>query len=175
MAFAGHCGLNIDIGHYDKDILAALFSEELGAVIQIKQADREKVEACLAEHGLSECVHYIGMAIKDDIVAINSVGKEIYREKRSQLRLWWAETSWQMQRLRDNPECADQEHQAKQDLTDPGLNVKLNFDPADDIAAPYIMTNRAPKVAVLREQGSIPMLKWRLHFTVQVLLPSMCI
>lgn len=153
MAFAGHCGLNIDIGHYDKDILAALFSEELGAVIQIKQADREKVEACLAEHGLSECVHYIGMAIKDDIVAINSVGKEIYREKRSQLRLWWAETSWQMQRLRDNPECADQEHQAKQDLTDPGLNVKLNFDPADDIAAPYFMTNRAPKVAVLREQG----------------------
>ncbi|SPP31628.1 Phosphoribosylformylglycinamidine synthase [Arsenophonus endosymbiont of Aleurodicus floccissimus] len=153
MAFAGHCGLDIDIGHYDKDILAALFSEELGAVIQVKQADREMVEACLAEHGLAGCVQYLGTAIKDDIVTINSHGREIYREKRSQLRLWWAETTWQMQRLRDNPACADQEHQAKQDLTDPGLNVKINFDPADDIAAPYIMTTPSPKVAVLREQG----------------------
>ena len=153
MAFTGHCGLNIDISSYDKDILAALFSEELGAVIQVKQQDRQMVEACLAKHGLAEWVHYIGMATKDDIIAINSHNSEIYREKRSQLRLWWAETTWQMQRLRDNPACADQEHQAKQDLTDPGLNVKLNFDPADDIAAPYIMTNHSPKVAVLREQG----------------------
>ncbi|HGJ5877177.1 MAG TPA: phosphoribosylformylglycinamidine synthase [Arsenophonus sp.] len=153
MAFTGHCGLNIDISSYDKDILAALFSEELGAVIQVKQQDRQMVEACLAKHGLVEWVHYIGMATKDDIIAINSHNSEIYREKRSQLRLWWAETTWQMERLRDNPACADQEHQAKQDLTDPGLNVKLNFDPADDIAAPYIMTNHSPKVAVLREQG----------------------
>ncbi|HFQ5649440.1 TPA: phosphoribosylformylglycinamidine synthase subunit PurQ, partial [Yersinia enterocolitica] len=77
----------------------------------------------------------------------------VYSEKRSTLRLWWAETTWQMQRLRDNPDCADQEHQAKQDERDPGLNVKLTFDPAEDIAAPYIIKQVRPKVAVLREQG----------------------
>ncbi|MGP1939261.1 MAG: phosphoribosylformylglycinamidine synthase [Arsenophonus sp. ET-DL9-MAG3] len=153
MAFAGHCGLNIDIGNYNKDILAVLFNEELGAVIQVKQEDRKMVETCLTEYGLSECVQYIGIAIKEDLITINNKGMEIYREKRSQLRLWWAETTWQIQRLRDNKECADQEHFAKQDLTDPGLNVKLNFDPADDIAAPYIMKNPSPKVAILREQG----------------------
>ncbi|MFP3019575.1 MAG: phosphoribosylformylglycinamidine synthase [Arsenophonus sp.] len=153
MAFAGHCGLNIDVGNYDKDILASLFSEELGAVIQVKRRDKEIVKACLAEHGLSECVQDIGMAVKNNMVSIHSYGREIYRKKRSQLRLWWAETTWKIQRLRDNPECADQEHLAKKDLTDPGLNVKLNFDPENDIIAPYIMTTHSPKVAILREQG----------------------
>ncbi|MFP3014070.1 MAG: phosphoribosylformylglycinamidine synthase [Arsenophonus sp.] len=153
MAFAGHCGLNIDVGNYDKDIIAALFSEELGAVIQIKKEDIKIVESCFAEHGLSKCVHNIGMSIKENIVIIKSDRREIYREKRSQLRLWWAETTWQIQRLRDNPECADQEHIAKQDITDPGLNVKLNFDPEDDITVPYVIKNILPKVAILREQG----------------------
>ncbi|WP_163547171.1 hypothetical protein, partial [Klebsiella pneumoniae] len=74
-------------------------------------------------------------------------------EKRSTLRVWWAETTWQMQRLRDNPECADEEHRAKQDSHDPGLNVHLTFDPAEDIAAPYIATGSRPRIAVLREQG----------------------
>ncbi|EIX9506414.1 phosphoribosylformylglycinamidine synthase subunit PurQ, partial [Klebsiella pneumoniae] len=66
---------------------------------------------------------------------------------------WWAETTWQMQRLRDNPACADQEHEAKANDADPGLNVKLSFDINDDVAAPYIATGARPKVAVLREQG----------------------
>ncbi|MDT9587199.1 MAG: phosphoribosylformylglycinamidine synthase [Candidatus Arsenophonus melophagi] len=153
MAFVGHCGLKIDIGHHNNDLLGALFSEELGAVIQVKTVDRKEVEFYLAQHGLADCVQYIGMAIQGNIIVINSFEKEIYRENRSQLRLWWAETSWQIQRLRDNPECADQEHKAKEDLKDPGLNVRLNFDPTDDIAVPYIMKNHAPKVAVLREQG----------------------
>lgn len=153
MAFAGHCGLNIDISYHDNDILAALFSEELGAVIQVKQVDSEEVKACFTEHGLAEYIYYIGRATNNNIIAINNADREIYREKRSQLRLWWSETSWQIQRLRDNPVCADQEHQAKQDLTDPGLNVKLNFDPANDIAVPYIRKNPTPKVAILREQG----------------------
>ncbi|MGS6558016.1 phosphoribosylformylglycinamidine synthase subunit PurQ, partial [Escherichia coli] len=74
-------------------------------------------------------------------------------ESRTTLRVWWAETTWQMQRLRDNPECADQEHQAKSNDADPGLNVKLSFDINEDVAAPYIATGARPKVAVLREQG----------------------
>ncbi len=60
-----------------------------------------------------------------------------------------------MQRLRDNPQCADQEHEAKANDADPGLNVKLSFDINEDIAAPYIATGARPKVAVLREQGEL--------------------
>ncbi|MDX7989115.1 phosphoribosylformylglycinamidine synthase [Xenorhabdus sp. 12] len=153
MAFAGHCGLKVDISAFDEDILAALFNEELGAVIQVRETDREPVEKLLADYGLSECVHYLGKARVGDDFVISSHNMEVYRQNRSVLRLWWAETTWQMQRLRDNPECADQEHLAKQDVEDPGLNVKLSFNPAEDIAACYIAKQVRPRVAVLREQG----------------------
>ena len=84
---------------------------------------------------------------------IEADGHAVFSESRTTLRMWWAETTWQMQRLRDNPECADQEHNAKANDNDPGLNVKLSFDINEDIAAPYIATGARPKVAVLREQG----------------------
>ena len=153
MAFAGHCGVNVDISAFDEDILAALFNEELGAVIQIRAQDSEYVSRCFAEAGLSAYLHDLGSAIEGDDIRINSRNTCVYQEKRSQLRQWWAETTWQMQRLRDNADCADQEHQAKLDLADPGLNAHLTFDIAEDIAAPYIMKGIQPKVAVLREQG----------------------
>ncbi|CRG49045.1 phosphoribosylformylglycinamidine synthase [Yersinia wautersii] len=153
MAFAGHCGVTVDIQSLGNDALAALFNEELGAVIQVRAEQRADVEKLLADHGLANCVHYLGRAVAGDTFDIRSGTDVVYSEKRSTLRLWWAETSWQMQRLRDNPDCADQEHQAKQDESDPGLNVKLTFDPAEDIAAPFILKQARPKVAVLREQG----------------------
>lgn len=153
MAFAGHCGLNVDISAYDEDILAGLFNEELGGVIQISAEHQDVVEALFTQYGLADCLHYLGQATQDDAVIIQSRETEVYNEKRSTLRLWWAETTWQMQRLRDNPECADEEHQAKQDINDPGLNVHLTFDPSEDIAAPYIATGSRPRIAVLREQG----------------------
>ncbi|HEC8328369.1 MULTISPECIES: phosphoribosylformylglycinamidine synthase [Providencia] len=153
MAFAGHCGINVDISSFDEDTLAALFNEELGAVIQISGADRAYVEACFAEAGLANCVHYLGSAIHDDVVIINSRDTVVYRESRSLLRQWWAETTWQMQRLRDNEVCADEEHAIKQDNQDPGLNAHLTYDIDDDIAAPFILSGVRPKVAVLREQG----------------------
>ncbi len=153
MAFAGHCGVDVDVQSLGNDALAALFNEELGAVIQVRAGQRAEVETLLAAHGLANCVHYLGCAVEGDSVDIRSGTDVVYREKRSTLRLWWAETTWQMQRLRDNPDCADQEHQAKQDERDPGLSVKLTFDPSQDIAAPYIVKQARPKVAVLREQG----------------------
>lgn len=153
MAFAGHCGIDVDIQSQGNDSLAALFNEELGAVIQVRAEQRAAVEKILADHGLADCVHFLGRAIEGDAFDIRSGTDAVYREKRSTLRLWWAETTWQMQRLRDNPACADQEHEAKKDERDPGLNVKLTFDPAQDIAAPYIIKQARPKVAVLREQG----------------------
>ncbi|EMF4670758.1 phosphoribosylformylglycinamidine synthase [Providencia stuartii] len=153
MAFAGHCGINVDISEFDEDILAALFNEELGAVIQIKQQDKQYVENCFAEAGLGECLHYLGTVTQEDALVINSRDTVVYQESRSTLREWWAETTWQMQRLRDNEACADEEHKAKLDSQDPGLNTQLTFDIAEDIAAPYILSGVRPKVAVLREQG----------------------
>ena len=153
MAFAGHCGVNVDIAALGQDHLAALFNEELGGVIQVRAADREAVEELLAANGLADCVHYLGQASASDRFVIEAAGQAVFSESRTTLRMWWAETTWQMQRLRDNPECADEEHQAKANDSDPGLNVKLSFDINEDIAAPYIATGARPKVAVLREQG----------------------
>ncbi|ARJ42739.1 phosphoribosylformylglycinamidine synthase [Pantoea alhagi] len=153
MAFAGHCGIEADIATLGADALAALFNEELGAVIQVSAQDRAAVEALLSEHGLSDCVHYLGKALPGDRFVIHAGDKVVYSESRSTLRVWWAETTWQMQRLRDNPNCADQEHEAKKDDNDPGLNVHLTFKPQEDIAAPFIARGARPKVAVLREQG----------------------
>ena len=153
MAFAGHCGLTADIASLGNDALAALFNEELGAVIQVRAEDRADVEKTLASFGLADCSHYLGTVEQGDRFIITQGDKPVYSESRTTLRTWWAETTWQMQRLRDNPECADQEHEAKTHDRDPGLNVKLNFAPAEDIAAPYIAKGARPKVAVLREQG----------------------
>jgi phosphoribosylformylglycinamidine synthase len=153
MAFTGHCGVEADIAALGNDSLAALFNEELGAVIQVAAADRAQVEHVFAQHGLADCVHVLGKAVQGDRFVITSGDSAVYSESRTTLRTWWAETTWQMQRLRDNPACADQEHDAKKNDQDPGLNVALTFKPEEDIAAPYIATGARPKVAVLREQG----------------------
>jgi phosphoribosylformylglycinamidine synthase len=153
MAFTGHCGVEADIAALGNDSLAALFNEELGAVIQVAAADRAQVEQVFAQHGLADCVHVLGKAVHGDRFVITSGDSAVYSESRTTLRTWWAETTWQMQRLRDNPACADQEHEAKKNDQDPGLNVALTFKPEEDIAAPYIATGARPKVAVLREQG----------------------
>lgn len=153
MAFTGHCGIEADIAALGSDALAALFNEELGAVIQVAAADRAHVEQVFADQGLGKCVHFLGQALQGDRFVITSGDSAVYSESRTTLRTWWAETTWQMQRLRDNPECADQEHEAKKNDLDPGLNVNLTFKPQEDIAAPYIATGARPKVAVLREQG----------------------
>ncbi|MBF8206578.1 phosphoribosylformylglycinamidine synthase, partial [Salmonella enterica] len=153
MAFAGHCGVQVDIAALGDDHLAALFNEELGGVIQVRAEDRDAVEALLAQYGLADCVHYLGQTLAGDRFVITANDQTVFSESRTTLRVWWAETTWQMQRLRDNPQCADQEHEAKANDADPGLNVKLSFDINEDIAAPYIATGARPKVAVLREQG----------------------
>ncbi|EMN5859518.1 phosphoribosylformylglycinamidine synthase [Pluralibacter gergoviae] len=153
MAFAGHCGVEVDIAALGDDRLAALFNEELGGVIQVRAEDRAVVEQIFTDRGHADCVHYLGKATGGDRFVITADGRPVYSESRTQLRMWWAETTWQMQRLRDNPACADQEHEAKRNDGDPGLSARLTFDPAEDVAAPFIATGARPKVAVLREQG----------------------
>ncbi|MGH1389383.1 MAG: phosphoribosylformylglycinamidine synthase [Aeromonas jandaei] len=153
MAFAGHCGLDIQLDRIGGELLPALFNEELGAVIQVRREDKEAVMTLLAGHGLAACSHVLGTVREGDLITLQRAGQEVYRASRTALRTIWGETSWQMQRLRDNPECADQEHAARQDATDPGLQAKLSFNPAEDVAAPYIARGVSPRLAVLREQG----------------------
>ena len=153
MTFAGHCGIDVDINTLGNDVIASLFNEELGAVIQIHRKDLDKVIECFKQFGLPHAIHTLGKAETGQQFIIRNNAAVVYSESRLMLRTWWAETTWQMQRLRDNPVCADQEHQAKQNEEDPGLNVRLTFDPMQDIAAPYIAKGVKPKVAILREQG----------------------
>ncbi|CSC66686.1 phosphoribosylformylglycinamidine synthase [Vibrio cholerae] len=154
MAFAGHCGIKANIETLgDDDALAALFNEELGAVIQVKNDELNAVLATLAAHGLEACAHVIGEVEASDRLLI-TCGEEVLIERsRTELRTIWAEMTHKMQALRDNSACADQEFAAKQDNRDPGLNAKLTYDLQADVAAPYIAKGVRPKMAILREQG----------------------
>ncbi|MCA3823796.1 MAG: phosphoribosylformylglycinamidine synthase, partial [Burkholderia sp.] len=177
MAFAGHAGvsLNVDMltldpnhesdygdakdwakqtsGRRDDRTLRALFSEELGAVVQVRASDRDAVLGALREFGLSACSHVIGSVNDRDVIEVYRDAKKIFDAPRTELHRAWSEVSWRIARLRDNPACADAEYDALLDAADPGISPVLSFDPADDIAAPFIATGARPRVAILREQG----------------------
>jgi len=152
MAFAGHCGLEIALEPPGGRAAAQLFSEEPGAVLQVRSAQRAAVLQCLASHGLGECTHMIGMPTSNMRVRVR-VGASVLDESWSDLRRAWSETSFQMRQLRDDPQCAEEELAALLDETDPGLSQRLSFDADEDIAAPMIARASRPRVAVLREQG----------------------
>jgi len=177
MAFAGHCGvsLNVDLLVTESDgiadsraeygdsknwaaqvgerrnerTLAALFNEELGAVIQVRTAERDAVMAVLREHGLSKHAHAIGKPNDRGVVEIWRDAKPIFSAALRDLHQTWDEVSWRIARQRDNPACADAEHDAAGRADDPGLHLHLSFDPRE---APAVHTKR-PKLAILREQG----------------------
>ncbi len=177
MAFAGHCGvsLNLDIlaldgGEADdwgdaKDwakqigprrnaqTLRALFNEEPGVVLQVAAAQRDAVLQTLRQHGLSAHSHAIGTVNDSDRIELWRDTQCIYTAPRTQLQQVWDSVSWRMALLRDNPECAQAEHDALADAADPGLHLHLTFDPRHDVAAPFIATGARPQVAILREQG----------------------
>ncbi|MBD1581567.1 phosphoribosylformylglycinamidine synthase [Pseudoalteromonas sp. S16_S37] len=153
MAFAGRTGVSVNLDSLTGSDIEALYNEELGAVIQVRNEDLNVVEAVLADNGLAAISHTIGTLNTEDKVIFNRAGKAVLANTRVELRTIWAETTYKMQSLRDNPLCAQQEFDAKFDEKDPGLNVKLSFDINEDIAAPYIATGAKPKMAILREQG----------------------
>jgi phosphoribosylformylglycinamidine synthase len=156
MAFAGHCGLNLNLDalvESPAQIPAALFSEELGAVVQVRQGDTEVVLAQFSAAGLADCVSVIGQPVNNEHVAIKFEGVDVFSGDRRLLQRQWSETSYQIQRLRDNADCADQEFDGLLEEDNPGLSVTLGFDVNDDIAAPYIKRGVRPEVAILREQG----------------------
>ncbi|MEA3302873.1 MAG: phosphoribosylformylglycinamidine synthase subunit PurQ, partial [Pseudomonadota bacterium] len=153
MAFAGNCGLHIELPADASSDAEVLFSEELGAVLQVKKDNVEDVLSVLQQHGVGHCCHLIGAPLIDgERIQFEREGKTILAAQRSELRKLWSETSWRMQSLRDNPQCADEEYQ-RIGSADPGLSPLLTFDAAEDISVAMINTGARPKVAVLREQG----------------------
>lgn len=156
MAFAGHVGIdvNLDMVAEDKsEWLAGLFNEELGAVIQVKRSQTEEILVELNAAGLGEIASVIGAPNLDDSICLHFDEEEIYSASRVQLQRWWSETSYRVQAMRDNSECALQEFDRLLDKEDPGLQPKLTFDINEDVAASLIASGNRPRVAILREQG----------------------
>lgn len=152
MAFASRCGLNLGIQAGQGDALSALFNEELGAVIQVRTDAKERVLTVMAEHGLADSISTIGKPTSGELIIVAVDGKEVLDASRVALHRTWSETSYQIQRLRDNPACADQEYDRLLDTADTGLSSQLSFDPKEDVSAPFIGGTK-PKIAILREQG----------------------
>src|SRR6202034_2279450 len=152
MAFAGRCGLDVTLAAGGDGAFAPLFAEEPGVVVQVLLSQQREVLDCLARHGLAECVQLIGAPMADMRLRIRC-GAALIDEAWIDLRRAWSETSYQMRRLRDDPQCAEEELAAMLDAGDPGLSQQLSFDPQQDIAAPLIARGARPRVAVLREQG----------------------
>ena len=140
--------------------LKALFNEELGVVLQVRTAERNAVLQTLREHGLSKHTHVIGKTRPTQSTIQKGVGelsiwrdtKEVFAAKLEDLHQVWDSVSWKICQQRDNPACADAEHAAAGQASDPGMHVSLSFDPTDNVAAPFLNLSR-PKVAILREQG----------------------
>ena len=150
MSFASHVGLTIDLTSPDIQVSAALFSEELGAVIQVRSKDVDSVTTTFKDSGV--CVQRLGSPNNIDMIIVNNNGETLFKDKRSNLQRAWTETSFHMASLRDNKECVQQEFDRIKD-EDPGLSVQLSFDPEVDISAPYINAGVRPKIAIVREQG----------------------
>jgi phosphoribosylformylglycinamidine synthase len=153
MAFCSHMGLEINLDGWGEDPFRTLFAEELGAVVQVACEDRAAFADLVERHGLIDCAQRIARPTRSPQVRVRCDGDTLVEWRWEELfDAWWSVTH-AMQRLRDNPECADAERDAARRFDAPGLQPQLAFDPADDIAAPYINTGARPKVAILREQG----------------------
>ena len=153
MAFAGKTGVNIHLDSLNGSAIELLFNEELGAVIQISAAHKEQVLRVFAKYDIQHLVHNIGSVNNTDQIVFKQNEEVILQNSRVFYRQVWAQTTLHMQKLRDNPDCAEQEHAAKADVKDPGLHANLSFDVTQDVAAPYILKGVAPRIAILREQG----------------------
>jgi len=194
MAFAGHCGVSLNLdtlcydplmndadglerkpevvgGRFRDRVMGALFAEELGALLQIRRDDRSRAMQVLRAHGLAACSHTVGELNSADEIRIWRNAKPLLKEKRVDLQRAWTETSFRIARLRDDPQCAQEEFDALLDAADPGLSATLTFDPAElpplshgdflrskkggggGISQPMIAKGARPKIAILREQG----------------------
>ncbi|KIW07166.1 phosphoribosylformylglycinamidine synthase [Verruconis gallopava] len=167
MAFAGRCGIDIDLGHLNispdrQAVIETLFNEELGAVFQVRKKDETRFKSCFASCGPPPgLIKRLGTVAsgsrKSQVITFRHGLKILYQSTRAELQQKWAATSYHMQKLRDNPACAEQEYSNILDDSDPGLSYRLTFNPKDDIMP---LTSKMsslfagkPRVAILREEG----------------------
>jgi phosphoribosylformylglycinamidine synthase len=144
--------VDIELGPVGTSDLQALFSEELGAVVQVRHTDTDEVLQILDQHGLADYSPVIGTLDEGGEVRFRRHGEVIWCGSRAALQAIWSETSFRMQSLRDNPDCADEAFE-RITADDPGLSAVLSFDPEDDCAFPYVARGVRPAIAILRDQG----------------------
>ncbi len=163
MCFASRCGAELRLDGLGADWRAALFNEELGAVLQVRAGALDSVRRCFQDAGLpAAALHEIGACRSDERLRFWHGSALALEGARADWQREWQATSHRMQRLRDKPSCADQEYAGidgivgadGRTLPDPGLSARLSYDISEDVAAPFIATGAAPPLAVLREQGS---------------------
>ncbi|KAI1377426.1 phosphoribosylformylglycinamidin [Hypoxylon crocopeplum] len=165
MMFAGRCGVDLMMdGIADSgsiaDMVDALFNEELGAVFQVRASDETNFKRCFATcgppPGLIKKFGSVQPRSKQTLTIRYGTTPFVSLDRR-EIQQWWTKTSFEMQKLRDNPACAESEYSTILDHTDPGLSYKLTFDPADTIlplaASITGFFGKNPRVAILREQG----------------------
>jgi phosphoribosylformylglycinamidine synthase len=157
MAFAGRCGLDLSLDEAlsdDRNALRAfLFAEEAGAVVQVQDSCLDGVVECFERHGLGECLHDIGSIIEGHQFTIRTGTRQVLNSDLRDLHQAWNETSTEIQKLRDHPDCADEEFSRAREWRRPFLEPGLSFDPEDNPAAPLLVGQSRPAVAILREQG----------------------
>ncbi len=152
MGFASRIGMAVDLGAV-ADPVAALYAEEPGMVLQVRDRDLATLRQVLVRHGVGMLSRVVGRTADGRRLVVRANDTTLLDEALVDLRRAWSETSFRMRELRDEPECAREEFAAVADESDPGLSAVLSFDVDADIAAPYIATGARPRVAVLREQG----------------------
>lgn len=152
MAFATRCGLELEVIAKDSDLFSALFNEELGMVLQVSNENQTAVADVMAGFHLGDHVHQVGRPVNGDSISLAFNGESMFSSSRTELHRIWSETTYQMQKMRDNPVCAQEEYDSLLDDKNSGLFAALSFDVNQDISAPYI-GGLKPKVAILREQG----------------------
>jgi phosphoribosylformylglycinamidine synthase len=152
MAFASRCGLELQVSAKDSDPFNALFNEELGMLLQINDENQATVADVIARFGLDAHMHEIGRPVNGDSISLAFNGKSLLSCSRTDLHRVWSDTTYQMQKMRDNPDCAQQEYDSLLDQKNTGLFADLTYDVNQNISAPYI-GGLKPRVAILREQG----------------------
>jgi phosphoribosylformylglycinamidine synthase len=151
MAFAGRCGLDLELSDGGSDPLAMLFAEEAGALLQVEAAAAAAWQVKADELGLAGCVVALGKALVEETITVRQGARVLLRSERHLLQQRWSRSSYQLQRLRDNPDCADEEF-ARIAAHDPGLSVRVLLNETE-LAPPTLSLGARPRVAVLREQG----------------------
>jgi phosphoribosylformylglycinamidine synthase len=150
MIFASRLGATLKLGGEKHEILAQLFSEEPGAVVQVAKNKLTQVQMVLDRVGASATA--IGRVEPGQMLRLQHEDDLLIELPRREMQRAWSGMSYRIQALRDNPQTAREEYDAKLDDDDPGLNVRTTFDINDDIARPW-RAMAGPRIAVLREQG----------------------